>query len=232
METMEPIRIIIYEDFHAETESVIREFEDSELRILPKVVTSTDGFKSALRTFKPDVILSPYSLTNTNAIKLLSMARKEGCTAPFILLAFDLSEDIAIDLLGAGIEDYVMRSTLKRLPVAVKKALQRHKIQLELMLSELRLRASEASLREAQKIAKVGSWEWDIATGQVNWSDQMYDIYEVERQEVNLDLVRSFIHPEDRDRVAQLTEGDLGAPFHPIIEYRILLGDGTEKYVV
>lgn len=155
--TLQPIKILIVEDFHVETGVIERELTDAEFNYDSKVVCTEDEYIKALHAFSPDVILSPYSLATTNAVKLLSIARSEGFEVPFILLAFDLSEDIAIDLLAEGIEDYVQRSTLKRLPVAIRKALQRYKIQLELLLSEVKLRESEASLREAQKLAKVGS---------------------------------------------------------------------------
>jgi len=140
-------QILIVEDFHAETELILAELRDAEILYNAKVVSSESEYKNALKSFDPDVILSPYSLRGTNATKLLGIARKANIDAPFILLAFDLSEDIAIELLGEGIEDYVLRSTLKRLPVSVKKALQRYRTTLQLRLSETRLKASEASMR-------------------------------------------------------------------------------------
>ena len=151
------IRIALVEDFHGETEVVLRELKDSELRFEHHTANSEAAFLELLKDYSPDVILTPYSLKGTNAIKLLNCARSERVEAPFILLAFDLSEDIAIDLLAEGIEDYVQRSTLKRLPVSIRKALSRYKTQLELMISEARLRSSEESLQEAQRIAKIGS---------------------------------------------------------------------------
>ncbi|MGB0368586.1 MAG: PAS domain S-box protein, partial [Flavobacteriales bacterium] len=146
-----PIRILIVEDFHAETDALLIELRDVDMLFEQEVVKNEKQYQDALATFEPDVILSPYSLKGTNAIKLLGIAKKAGVDAPFILLAFDLSEDIAIDLLGEGIEDYVQHSTLKRLPVAIKKALQRYKTQLELKISESRLKTSEESLRNMVK---------------------------------------------------------------------------------
>lgn len=151
----QPIRILIVEDFHAETEALLMEIRDAEMVYELAVTRDEKTYKEELETFNPDVILSPYSLKGTNAIKLLGIARKSKVEAPFILLAFDLSEDIAIDLLGEGIEDYVQQSTLKRLPVAIKRALQRHKTQLELKLSEGRLKASEDAMRNMVRNAPI-----------------------------------------------------------------------------
>lgn len=155
MTKLNPIRILLVEDFHVETEVIELELRDAELPHEITVVKNEKAYRSQLISFRPDVILSPYSLRGTNAIKLLGIARKLKIDVPFILLAFDLSEDIAIDLLAEGIEDYVQPSTLKRLPITIRKALQRHKIQIELMLSEQRLKTSEAALRNMVRNAPI-----------------------------------------------------------------------------
>ena len=156
-----PIRIIIAEDFHGETEALLQELRDGELNFEPIIVQSEKAFLHAIESSKADVVLSPFSLKGTNAAKLLRIARNAGSDVPFILLAFDLSEDIAIDLLSQGFEDYVQSSTLKRLPTAVKKALQRHKTQLELRISEARLKASEESLRNMVRNAPIAMAMFD-----------------------------------------------------------------------
>ena len=138
------------------------ELRDAEMTFEKCVVKNEKQYKSSLSSFRPDIILSPYSLKGTNAIKLLGIAKTAKVEAPFILLAFDLSEDIAIDLLGEGIEDYVQQSTLKRLPVAIKKALQRYKTQLELQISEKKLRTSEQSLRSMVRNAPIAVAMFDL----------------------------------------------------------------------
>ncbi len=193
------IKIGFAEDFHGETELILRELKDAEMSFEHQIVSSESEFLEMLSSFQPDVVISPYSLKETNAIKLLTLSRKAGADTPFILLAFDLSEDIAIDLLAEGIEDYVQRSTLKRLPVAIRKALQRYKTQLELKISETQLRKSEALLREAQSIAKIGSWVLDSASGNVEWSDEMYVIHGIEKKPVDVVEIRNMIHQDDHD---------------------------------
>lgn len=96
---------------------------------------------------RPDAVLCPFSLTGTNAVKVYDSLRDNGCDAPFILLAFDLAEDIAIELLDSGMEDYVMRNSLKRLPVIIRKAIQRHEINMELRKSREEAKSSELALR-------------------------------------------------------------------------------------
>lgn len=161
-EIQSAIKIGFVEEFHGETDLIIRELKDSEMNFEHAVVSEEPDFLGMLRSFQPDVILSPYSLKDTNAVKLLKIARESGAETPFILLAFDLSEDIAIDLLAEGIEDYVQRSTLKRLPVAIRKALQRYKTQLELQLSERKIRTSEQALRNMVRNAPIAVAMFDL----------------------------------------------------------------------
>lgn len=56
-------------------------------------------------------------------------------------------------------------------------------------------------LNEAQHIAKIGSWDWNIKTGKVWWSEELYTIFEVSPEEYvpTFELNTSFIHPEDRE---------------------------------
>jgi PAS domain S-box-containing protein len=66
---------------------------------------------------------------------------------------------------------------------------------------------NEAMARQldvAQAITHVGSWEWDVATGVVTWSDELYRIYGFVPRErtITLDLFLSALHPDDRARIA------------------------------
>ncbi|MGO4342135.1 response regulator [Pedococcus sp. 2YAF34] len=67
------------------------------------------------------------------------------------------------------------------------------------------LQRREHQLAEAQRIARIGSWEWDVAHDVVTWSDELYRIYEVEPDSSLVPDYQSFIdhlHPDDRDAVA------------------------------
>ena len=62
------------------------------------------------------------------------------------------------------------------------------------------LKVSESRLKEAQKMAKMGSWGVELDTGRIEWSSGMYEIMEIdENRKVDKELVLSLIHPEDRD---------------------------------
>jgi len=65
------------------------------------------------------------------------------------------------------------------------------------------LRQREASLAEAQQLAHIGSWEWNIASNHVTWSDGLYRIVGTTREEFvpSYEGYLAYVHPEDRSRV-------------------------------
>ncbi len=94
------------------------------------------------------------------------------------------------------------------------------------------LKESEKGLAEAQRIAHVGSWDWNIVTDEVQWSDETYRICELGPQEfgATYNAFLSLVHPEDRDYVDDAVEKALnGEPFS--IDYRIILSNRNEREV-
>ncbi|MEJ2434674.1 MAG: PAS domain S-box protein, partial [Pseudolabrys sp.] len=66
-------------------------------------------------------------------------------------------------------------------------------------------------LQEAQRLANLGSWSWDVKSDRVVWSDQLFEIYGLARRDFKgtIDAFLSFVHPEDRERVEDSIDGAL-----------------------
>ncbi|MCB0190323.1 MAG: PAS domain-containing protein [Anaerolineae bacterium] len=95
------------------------------------------------------------------------------------------------------------------------------------------LRESEASLSEAQQIAKLGTWTWDIIPDKILWSDQFCKIFGVDPDILpDFDTFQRLIHPDDRNYVVQTIQDALqsGAPSYTV-EHRIICEDGQEKFI-
>lgn len=68
-----------------------------------------------------------------------------------------------------------------------------------------RLRQSENLYKQAQALAHLGNWTWNIQTGEIEWSDEMYRIYEIEEQtKMSFDRWQNFILPSEKEQVLQL----------------------------
>ncbi|MBA4147685.1 MAG: PAS domain S-box protein [Verrucomicrobia bacterium] len=89
----------------------------------------------------------------------------------------------------------------------------------------------ERQFADAQRLAKLGSWEWDIKTDTVVWSDELYRIFGLRPNEFKATyedyLLR--IHPDDRPKTAALIKATLETSGSFIHEKRILRTDGTER---
>jgi len=92
---------------------------------------------------------------------------------------------------------------------------------------------SQDSLANAQRIAMLGNWDWDIPSNDLWWSDEIYRIFGLEPQEfkASYETFLEMVHPDDRrplqDAVAQAIKDK--KPYS--IDHRIVLRDGTEKIV-
>src|ERR1700684_1644819 len=95
------------------------------------------------------------------------------------------------------------------------------------------LKESNARLEEAQRVAHVGYWEWDLETGEVVWSDETYRIFGLKPQEHPMDLamVRGMVHPEDREALYSGVDVELDAGVHPVAEFRIVTPSGEVRTV-
>ena len=99
--------------------------------------------------------------------------------------------------------------------------------------AEAALRNSETSLAEAQRIAHLGSWEWNIVENKLFWSDEVYRIFGIKPQkfEFTYDTFLTFVHPDDRELVKETVKESLEGKRSFDIEHRIIRGDGTERFV-
>lgn len=100
-------------------------------------------------------------------------------------------------------------------------------------LMEDSLKSSEARLANAQRIAHIGSWERDIATNRLHWSDETYRILGLTPQSVGFtyETYLNFVHPDDREFVKKSVLDALSGEKPYSIDYRIVLRDGSERFV-
>ena len=95
------------------------------------------------------------------------------------------------------------------------------------------LRTSETRLTNAQRVASMGSWEWDLATGDLHWSDQIYRIFDLSQQEfgATYEAFLNAVHPDDRQFVQEHMDAAVHDHAEYSIDHRIVLPDGEVRYV-
>ncbi|MCK4962890.1 MAG: PAS domain-containing protein, partial [Anaerolineales bacterium] len=108
-----------------------------------------------------------------------------------------------------------------------------HQLEKEVTQRTTELSESEARLSDAQRIAHLGNWDWNIVDNELWWSDEIYRIFDVHPNafKATYDAFIEIIHPDDRALVIQAIEAALqdNKPYN--IEHRITLSDGSERVV-
>ena len=97
---------------------------------------------------------------------------------------------------------------------------------------EEQLRSNQAQLMDSQRLAKVGSWEMDVATRKTRWSDEWYRIFGLPRDvRPEFQTFLSCVHPKDREVVleAENKSYSTDAPFG--VEFRIIRPDGEVRFI-
>jgi PAS domain S-box-containing protein len=100
--------------------------------------------------------------------------------------------------------------------------------------TETNMRELQNILSMAESVAGMGSWKWDLQTQKVTWSNEMFNLFGVERENFDGDMNRvitSRIHPDDLEAVnrSNLSALEAGQPIP--LEYRIVLPDGRQRTV-
>jgi len=94
------------------------------------------------------------------------------------------------------------------------------------------LRESEKGLAEAQKMSRLGNWNWNIVSNKIYWSDEIYRIFGCSPQEfgATYDAFLSYVHPEDRNLVDDTVKEAFNGKTYSI-DHRIIRADGKERIV-
>ncbi|MCX6032835.1 MAG: PAS domain S-box protein [Chloroflexi bacterium] len=163
METNQPIRILFVEDVPADAELAARVIRKEGLAFTSTCVGTQDEFIAALDEFRPDVIVSDYTMPQFDGMRALKISLERDPALPFIVLTGTLNEETAVKCIKAGATDYVIKDRITRLPFAVKDALAQRKTLQAKEAAEQALRASEQRFRSILDNIEDGCYEVNTA---------------------------------------------------------------------
>ena len=134
----------------------------------------------------------------------------------------------------AGAHDYVMKDRLARLVPAVQRELREVESRREQKRLQEARRNEQIMLARTEGIAHIGSWEWDIATDTMTWSEELFRIFQRDPREGAPRFAEhpAFYHPDDMARLQQAVEAAVtdGTPYE--MELRAIRKDGETRICV
>jgi PAS domain S-box-containing protein len=147
MSMTEELRILLLEDVADDAELIKRELRKENINFVSRRVYTSDEYLRELAEFSPQVVVSDFTLGEFNALDALALLKEHAPDLPFVLVTGSQSEEVAVECLKEGADDYILKSNLSRLPAAVLGALKKKELDRERSKVEAALRRSEEHFR-------------------------------------------------------------------------------------
>ena len=179
-----------------------------------------------------DVVLLDLGLPDSLGFSTFTRVHVQAPKVPILLLTGLEDEALGVKAIREGAQDYLVKGQVSGslLTRAIRYAIERKR-------GEKALRTSEANLSQAQRLSHLGSWEWNLATGEISWSDELCRMFGIAPATVDLGeaelkkAVTDRIHPDDRQRYREAVDTSVRDKTPYEIEYRIVLPDGVERII-
>lgn len=149
------------EDIVEEAGLIERVLKKAKLPFVSMRVDGPDEFIGALDSFNPDVVLSDHALPQFNSIEALKVCRSRGLMIPFILVTGTVSEEFAVNCLKQGVDDYILKNNLSRLPAAILNSLNQREMESRRLVTELKLRDQNEELTKTNDLLRKINMELD-----------------------------------------------------------------------
>jgi CheY-like chemotaxis protein len=182
-----------------------------------------------------DLVLLDLNLPDTSGFKTLSSFLERAPNTPVIVLTGTNNEIIGNQAVKAGAQDFLIKGQFdsKLLGRVVRYSLQRSKVQLKLEETARELEITKKRFLEAQEMAHFGTWEMDLVTNEMKWTDEVYRIFGFHPGSLTPTLsdYLSYVHFDDKASVESFFDavGKDGKLHH--LEHRILIDGTSIRYV-
>jgi diguanylate cyclase (GGDEF)-like protein/PAS domain S-box-containing protein len=193
------LRVLILEDAAEDADLAVRQLTRNGLPCIHRIVETEATFRTALRDFRPHIILSDFSLPGFDGLVALDIALRDSPDVPFIFLSGTIGEERAIEALRRGAVDYVLKTNPARLAPAVSRALREVSERRRRQFAEQRIRANEQRLRDIVNTSQDWIWELDARGHYVFSSESVRGILGVSSDVLTGTHYSEYMHAEDRD---------------------------------
>jgi diguanylate cyclase (GGDEF)-like protein/PAS domain S-box-containing protein len=199
-------------------ETVLEEAAPSAFKIV-RAATLADA-RSFLETNTADCALVDLGLPDAEGLEVVEKLAAVSPAVALIVLTGLEDDELGVATIATGASDYLSKSDLegKLLVRSIRFAILRKRF--------------ENSLAEAQSIARLGSWEMDLATDTMTWSRELHRLYGFGPDEKpSFEALLERTHPEDRESARRVLRSTLVDNGRFVIQHRLLLPDESVRWV-
>jgi diguanylate cyclase (GGDEF)-like protein/PAS domain S-box-containing protein len=223
-----PVRVLVVEDSEDDAKAAVRLLQRGGFEVQFERVDTAYALEEALSRHSWDAVIADQRMPHFTGLQALKIVRENGSDIPFILVSGTVGEEIAVDVMKAGANDFVLKRNLSRLAPVIERELREAANRAAHRHAQHKLRVSEAALHRAQVMAALAH----VVTGPEgrfeSWSQTLPQLVGIEADP----MVRStrewlgLLHPDDRDSFrAKMIEADATGR-RTDVEYRLRRADG------
>ncbi len=225
-------RILIAEDNYLVAEKLRTSLEDMGYTVVGETASGREVVEMT-DALRPDVVMMDLRLLEMDGI---TAARQitEHCPTPVVMLTAHETSELVAQAGEAGIGYYLLKPAgLRELARAIRIAVARFEDMQELRRLNAVIRASERRYALAQRAANIGSWDWDIATGTLHWSEGIEPLFGLESGGFagTYSAFLERVHSDDRSLVQNAIRVCLEEGKDYNIQHRVVWPDGTVRWV-
>ena len=227
------LRVLFVEDSEEDTHLMVRELQRIGYEVEYARVETAETMQSELTQRTWDLILSDYRMPRFTVARALEILQASGLDLPFIIISGKVGEEEAVSALQAGANDFVLKGHFARLGPAIERGLRETESRRERRRAEAALQEKERLLSEAQRIGRLGSWSYDLAADTIQFSDEMYRLFDVSPQDFQHDKAGflSLVYAADRPMMAKWLDDILLRGQVREVEFLTLSKRGEQRYL-
>ncbi|MGC2694992.1 MAG: response regulator [Candidatus Angelobacter sp.] len=216
------IRILLLEDDPLDAELCLRKLESSDLNFTIKSVSSADQFKLEIGSNRYDIVLGDYRLPSLTGLDAVRWLRASGLTLPFILVTGTLGDELAVECIKEGANDYVLKDKMERLPFAILRALEEGELRTQRDQAARELRQSEQKYASIVQGAPYGIFRADVQGHILVANPALIGMlgYQSEAEVLGLNIEADvYVNPRDRHDIMKKVESGKLFP-RPEVKWR------------
>mgnify|MGYP000885592101 CR=1 FL=1 len=184
MKETKPIKILFAEDLSTDAEMALRVIRSEKIEFDFRIVMEERDFRRELIDFKPDIVVSDYSMPAFDGMTALNIIRAHSMFLPFIVLTGSMNEETAVACMKAGANDYVIKEQIKRLPFAILEAIEKSNDRREKEKIQQQLRESENKFRSVLQSANDAIISADTKGIIVGWNSGAEKMFGFTEEEI------------------------------------------------